>query len=377
MSAAEASADNESADEEDREEYAWLQMSPTTRIAGTVRDIIYAGELGENVAQNEDSFGIILDGVEPVTGSLFVNESRDGGLTESTDSHGRPTDYRVVDEDDEDSTIVKGSFVSGENGPNTYDPTDGVTEDTILAWFNGMSGQRIGRTLDTNGVPFAKWTDSGYLVKGLYQAPEEWSGANGSRRKELADNGKAPRVARAPVIREDVVDTEVLIDLSRYQGGRGYEVHVFDAEAFEGEFGGTRTTPIDDIGRTGQYNDLDTDAEITMRFNEDVDDVLAEEEIRTHMYTGEGWQSEPPNAQDPIVKSFDTSLDVDDDADEDDLALLADQAAVALENNDLTPEEGYRGGVEGLLDRNGFPTDEETVEQLTTMLRERADHLEA
>jgi hypothetical protein len=399
-----AEAETEPDADTEEEQLAWAQQTPTTRIKGVPRGIIFGGTLDSSVAQNgptatgdrSSGFGIVFEDVEVITGTLFENTERDGddGLTESTDDHGRPTDYRIADPDDRDATIVKGSLTTDENGPNVYDESDAVSDEQTIVWYNGMAGERISRALDFNGLPYARWTDDGYLVKGLYQAAEEWRGANTDQRQEMKQNGLAPRVARVPVLRWDDAVTdedapEVLVDISRYRGGRGYEAHVFDAEAFEEEFGDLET-PVEDIERDDYYQ-LETDAEFDWRFAEDADEVLDELEIGMRMYTGEGFQDEPADWS-ASYSSGTGDFEVETSTIERDERGLTKEQANFVEmvvgemqsNEDAhgkTPNQVFRGGLEGLIERNVEAFDVvpsgDTVETIRRAVYEGVEWLDA
>lgn len=361
--------------EPERVEYAWASQTPETRIKGVPKGIIYAGQIDDSVAQNSTSFGLVLGNAEVVNGSLWQNQSKpdDGTTADGVDEdQSRPTDYRIADEDDRDTTIANGALVTDENGPNTYDEGDAIAEDEVIVWYNGMSGERLSRVLDFNGRPFARWTDDGYLVKGLYQPAEGWRGANGDKRRQMKDNGKAPRVVRAPILRQQVdityddegnVETatlleepkeqEVLIDMSRFQGGRAYEIHVFDAETFEEEMGSLDAElPRNDSGYVE-----DTESELDMSYTPAADEILEQAEYRMHMHTGDGWQDQPENWQPQStseVSSFGVSADVgSDDADSDGLTASQEQfvreVVDEIKGTGLTPDEAFDGGLAGLI----------------------------
>lgn len=373
---AEAATESADADtDEERIEYPWASQTPTTRVTGTVVDVFYAGQLDESTPQNDTSFGIVLEDPDVVGGQLYVNQAKpeDGTTADGVDDdQPRPTDYRIADPDDRDTTIANGAFVSGEDGPNTYDEADGFDEDRVIIWYNGLSGQRIGRVLDFNGQPFARWTDDGdYLVKGLLQPAEGWRDANSDRRSEMAQNGLAPRIARAPVFRERVNVTyddegdieeitvdedgelDAVIDMSRWNGGRAYEVHVFDAESFEAEHGSLDAEiPRDSNGI------VDSEAEVTMRYQPLADEVLETVEYRMHMHTGDGWQDEPA-AWEPEpaseVGNFGVSAETADSGSEGFSAeheAFVEEIVGELQGSGMTPEEAFSGGLAALIGKH-------------------------
>lgn len=366
-------ADAESTDEE-RETYAWVSQQPNSRIVGTPVDLIYAGELGSDVAQNDDSYILLLKDAEVVNGSLFVNEEKpdDGTTADSTgEDEPRSTDYRVISEDSGVGTFVKGSLTTGENGANVYDEADEFAEDVVAVFYNGVTGSRVGRTMDFNGRQYARWTETPYLVKGLYQAHPDWRGADSQTRSDLAQNGKAPRVARVPIPRfhvdgssydSDMEGDEIVIDMTLLrpdQSNSGYEVHIFDAAAMEAEFGDS-TTPVDEMDR-GQWG-LDVDSELDYISHDDPESVLEDAEVGFSMYTGEGWPDEPADweLEYDLQTSFgiQAAINGDDDsgggqtdeaAFEEDLHNFASEVATALPDGQ-SPEDVFDGGLSGLVE---------------------------
>lgn len=376
--AAEESADADT--DEERERLPWASATPHTRLAGTPRVLIYSGNLDESVAQNGTSFGVVLENPELVKGTTFANEAKpdDGTMADAVDEDSTtPTDYRFADKDDTGTDLVKGALATGEKSTvdgdraNIYEE-GGLDEDEIIVWYNGMAGERIGRILDFNGLPFADWTDEGdYLVKGLIQVPPEWRDASGSERGKLKENGKGPRVARAPILRTQVEhetddegnivgatlldepqDQRVLIDLSRFQGGRGYEVHVFDAEAFADEFGSLGA----EIPRTSDgYVDDDAVAgiELDWLYDGQADDVLEEAGFRMRMHTGDGWQDEPDNWTPSSTSEVD-SFGINDESSgfpTPKQRQFIEEIVEGVQGTELTPDEAFeeQGGVAGLI----------------------------
>lgn len=380
-----ATSETESADEtadtdaEDRIEYAWASQTPHTRIRGTRKGIIYAGRLDDTLEQNDSSFGIIVEDPEVVEGTLWVNQEKaDDGTTADgvDDDQPRPTDYRIADPDDRDTTIANGALVTNENGPNTYDEADGFEEDTVVIWYNGLTGQRLSRLLDFNGRPYSRWVqnDDGsyYLIKGLYQAADGWR-ENPDDRGRMAQNGKAPRCVRAPILRDrveieydddgnvedatlhdadEIEGTETLIDMSRAQSGRGYRLHAFDAAEFADEFGNhSAEIPRNDSG----YVKNDIESELDMPYTTAADEILEQAGYRMHMFTGDGWQDEPDNWSPQSTSEVGTfGISTDDGADDAD-GLTAKQEQFVREVVDevsgsgMTPEEMFEGGLAGLV----------------------------
>lgn len=381
-------------DNDERELIPWAAHQPVSRISGVPTALIYMGEISGDVAQNDDSFAILFEDVEIVNGTIFENQERGdetGTVVDNIDEdEPRPTDFRFLDTEDmpRGSTMVDGTLATGENGPNTYDEVDEIDVDQLLVFYNGMSGSRVGRTLDFNGQNFAHYRSMGddrhYLVKGLYQAHPEWRGASSSERSDLAGDGLAPRVCRAPILRWQVEgggeDSEaelleepdaprILIDVSQYKDTRGYELHIFEEEAFVDEFG-DKTTPVDDIER-GRYG---IEAESELEYNSvrysTADSIL--EQAGYAMAMHDEWE-EPPQgwSLEYELEGDDTTFGVADEVvTEDDFAAqkqnFASEVAQALRDGD-TPTDTFPDGIEGLVDSKGDafyqePTDDDVAE---------------
>lgn len=386
MSAQQQSTTEEQSDESD-EEYetrAWGNMTPHTRMKCNPEELIFGGDLSGSEAQNGTSFGLVAGEPSTVIGDLWVNQAKaDDGTTADgiDDDDPRPTDYRIVDPDDNSTTIANGALVTDE-AHGTYDEADGFTDDEVLFWFNGMSGERVGRVLDANGLPFASYTDDGsYLVKGLMQVASGWRDANSDKRREMKENGLAPRVARQPILRDDI-DGDILIDLSRYQGGRAYEIHIFDADAFEDEFGSLDAEiPRNDSG----YVD-DVESEISFRYTDDADEILDDNDVQMQMFEGDGWEDRPDNYEAPNTQAG-GELVIEADTTEVTEEQVAEQYDTFVETvcdalpDGQTPEQAFDGGLEGLIDSKASwfyeVPDEEATEEIRADIYAATDWLDA
>jgi hypothetical protein len=349
------------------------------------------GELSGSTPQNDDSFAVILDNPELVSGDAFVNEARGENTSvveEIDEDTSRPTDFRFLDGEDDDvaSYDRDGNLTTDEKGPSSYVETEELP-DRIMVFYNGMTGSRVGRTLDFNGQSYAKFRDdTEYLVKGLYQAHPSWRDANGSEdRKELAKAGKAPRVVRAPILRyrvdeheegADLIDEDevsaprILIDMTHYQDTRGYEVHLFDQDEFEDEFGDL-TTDVDDIER-GRYG-LESESEIeygSVRYSV-ADDIL--EQAQYGMAWHDEWEEKPDGwSLEYTLEGDDTDFgdlteEVVDEGDfEQQKQDFAVEAAKALPDGQ-TPDDAFPDGIAGLVDKKSDsfyqePTDDDVAD---------------
>lgn len=219
-------------------------------------------------------------------------------------------DYKVADPDDRDfdrkSIEVDGEeHVSGISvGSDEFasEQADEFDEDYVMVWYRGISGQFIMSALDFNGRPSARFKEDGYLVKGLMQHPLGWFDRDTEnypdlvettdRRKLASQNelGRPPRVARPPVLRDDIGGEEVFVEIDRYEGGRMLSSTVayndFDGDDYEDatviepryEGAGDPPTPEDVLVETF---DLDGEADISEVYE---------------LYHGDGWQPEPDGA---------------------------------------------------------------------------------
>lgn len=408
-----ADADTESADadadeEQEFEASVWASQTPTTRIVGNPVELIYAGRLDDSVKQNNLSFGVVFEDPEVVVGDLFVNEAKpDGDTVENVvdEDSTVPTDYRVADPDDKDAQFDRdGNFKTDEESTvdgelaNTYEEADGFDEDEVLVWYNGLTGQRIGRTLDFNGQPFARWTegDDPYLIKGLLQATDEWR-EQPQNRKQFAQDGNAPRIARAPILRTQVEytrnddgeiqsatlldepkDRDVLIDMRRPDEGRGYRAYVFDADAFEDELGSLDAS-IDDVMDVLTDYEQNFGPEIDLMYSPRADTILDEAGYSMHMYTGAGWPDEPENWTPSNASEVDSFgiAGGDESAIEAEEEQFVSEVAADLAGTGNTPEDAYEGGLDGLVGkyRDQF-SEAPDVERIREQVYDRVAHLD-
>ena len=437
------SAETQEAETEDEFVYhAQVTQHPHTIIEGDITGIVTGADLDTNVENTGSNFGVIIENPTVPEGTIWKNRNipdsfestseyndmlrvaiegteinyiRGREVTESLVEEARSavtehidgewgelsyeeekvngTDYKIADPADQEASVQEidgntlGIDVSG--GVFESEEVDELS-DTIMVWYGGMSGQFLSRALDFNGLPFARYTDDGYLMKGLYQAPIGWRGdadvdqfesVPSTNRKELAtDLGRPPRVARPPLLRDDI-DGRIAIDLGRLNGGDMYEIHSIRA--------------LDDYG---DYLNGEEDAdEIDMRYDNAPEERLAEEfdnpdEIYT-LYTGEGWQDTPNNAQNVTDNSGEDgggSFDVDvsdGGGDEvshptDDEVEFAQMVAEQIAGTNADPREaifnadGNDVDLEGLIGANSgnFGTTPD-VAAITEEVFERADHL--
>ena len=345
-------ATTQDAEQDEEQESVWVNQAPTTTVSGVARELIYSGELSERVAQNGTSFGVLFTDFQVEDGELYRNQNKvDGGVTVVDEETGkRATDYRAVDLTDQkiSTTEINGeTFVTDRAGQSfeSVEDLDG-DDNEVIVWYNGMSGQVISRALDFNGRPFAEYKQDGYLLKGLYQVANGWRDGD---KGDMVKSGLGPRVARAPLLREDVQDERISITIGRWNGGNMYEATVEDAD---GE-------------------------ELDMLYDENADDVLDEVEYGMHLHHGEGWQDEPANAQKP-ARSFDITADAVEGGDGDGELTPVEQNFVdnvtdaVIETGLRDADDAFTGGISGLMNQHGVDGD---AAELRSIINDRvAEH---
>lgn len=234
-------AENDSEEDPEREEHPWVTLSPTTLIRGDIERIIYTGAIWDDngpVAQPDGDWGFILSNPEVEVGTVYASTERDGGLARET-GDGSPIDYKVVDQEDhafEESYDADGNLkgVTAGSG-NEFPATEADTfeEDKILVFQGGVAGDAMAKRLDVNGRPNAYIDSDGANTRGLIEFPTQ-----------AADEDDRPRVARYPILREDLEGEAIGLYLARRSeveadyDGRSYwgEVLHYPSDDSEGEF---------------------------------------------------------------------------------------------------------------------------------------------
>lgn len=351
---------------------------------------------GVEVEQDE-----IDDAVVRIDAGLGEDDEFDSENAEYRD-YRLPVDYKVVDEDDREAevqsaefqgeTVVTGVDVGG--GSFNSERVDEFVHDEIMVWYGGISGQFILRALDFNGRPSARFKEDGYLVKGLFQHPLGWfdrdtenygdlvettDRSNLARSADRGGLGRPPRVARPPVLRSDIEDEEVFIEIGRYNGGDMLEATI----AFNDFEGGA----------------VEEATQIEMAYEQEPEEILKEEfdvENTTEVYDlyhGDGWQPEPDNAGDGETDdtsggSFDVDVDTgDDDSDDDgiteDEQSFGQMVAENIAGSDATPDmdiftvQGENTDLEGLVGDNADQFSETPdIDNIREVIYENASHLD-
>jgi len=426
--------------------YPQVTQHPTTVIEGDIVDLVTGADIDDGVEQTGASFGVVYEDAEVVgDGTVWRNRNIPDGFETTSEYNdtirmaqagdntnyvrGREvtdeaieaaqdrldeagvdyddsdydeikvsgTDYKVSDPSDTESEVDEVTFdgetkVTGiDVGGGTFksEQVDGFESDRIMVWYGGMSGQFVGRGLDFNGMPFARYTEDGYLIKGLFQVAIGWRGdadveaydnVPSTNRKELAtDLGRKPRVARPPVLRDDI-DGRAFIGIGRYNGGQMHEVHIGRAKSDYSEI-------LADMRANDQpdYDGLD------MVYNQDAEEVLsAEFDDASNIYAlyhGEGWQSKPDNAQNVMDEGGDTDdgsfdVEMDDEGVDHPTAketTFAKTVAEKLAGTGATPDEAFesKGGLDGLVEANAdnFGDDYDT-EAIRAEVYKHTEHLD-
>ena len=442
MAQAESQTDDEqnSNDEEGFRYYPQVTQHATTIVEGDIVDIVTGADIDAGVEQTGSSFGVVFenptvagdstvwknrnipDGFETISefndtirmaqagdddtyvrGTEVTDEAIEAAQSRldeaDVDYEGDSydelsvsgTDYKIADTSDSDTEVmeVDGTTLGVDVGGGTFssEKMDEFDSDRIMVWYGGMAGQFIGRGLDFNGQPFSRWTDEGYLIKGLFQVPIGWRGdadldqydnVPTTDHKELAtDLGRKPRVIRPPILRDDI-EGRAFVAIGRYNGGRMNEVHIGRAE-----------DSYDAIFESLRANDEPEYDSFDMKYDADADEVIAAEfdnpaELLA-LYTGDGWADEPANAQsfgesedDSGGSSFDIDTDdsgVEHPTDEED--TFAKMVSEKLAGADIeSVDDPFDGGLEGLVESNADNFDNEyDVEAIRELVEEYTDGL--
>lgn len=300
-------------------------------------------------------------------------------------------DYKMASGKSAEVQEVSGTVLGVDVGGGTFpsERVDAFEEDEVLVWYGGIAGQFIARAFDFNGRPSARYKDDGYLVKGLFQHPLGWFDRDTedydvettdrsklARAQSNGGLGRPPRVARPPVLRDDIDGESVFVEIDHYNGGPMLEATIAFND-FEGD----------------NWEDA---TQLEPRYEESPEEVLAatfEEPNEVYsLYHGDGWQPKPDNAQ-PVMGtdqdedggggSFDLGdTDVDDDAVEhptDDEREFAQMVSEKIAGTGATPDEAFasQGGLEGIVGNNadqfGVTPD---VEAIRTVVYENTSHLD-
>ncbi len=431
--------DNNGADDGDEFEYIpQVNQSPHTIIEGEIVDLVGPSNL--DAEQTGTSFGVVYDDPEVVKGSVWLNRNVPDGFVSTreindtikvaaaeegdyvgsievengdiedardrlseyveglddfevgewdamavTNDYGVPkagvngTDIKVADASDAETSVqeVDGTVLGIEINGSLFSGEEGELPDRVMVWYNSLSGQFLGRALDFNGLPFAGYDTNGDQTYGLFQVANGWREANRSKRGEMASNGKAPRVARPPILRDDVDRIAVEI----YRSGQAYYINFGHAQDDYEEI-------IDGDGSFEsiefQYAD-DAAERIASEFDDDV----------TSWYKDDGW-NDALNLDNKTEDggssggSFDINVDEDgDDGDEvahptDNEREFAEMVVEKIEGTGADPSDAIFGNGDEKTDLDGLVAANEgnfdvtpNVDAIDTHIRENCSHLTA
>ena len=381
---------------------ARISLSPHTRLAcEEIEDVVISVEDGRYDEYTGTSVGVVVSNPTAAKGTIYRNSEVDYDTYETAvgakmqsddlDQNVSSTDFKLADPEDDMTTekSYDGTVRAIEVGSGSFDAevVDSFDVDTAIIWFNRVSGQVIGRALDFNGIPFARYTDDGYLVKGLLDVPLGWRsqdrnapvddpGSQAARRTLAKDDGfgRPPRWARPIVQRADTVGESVFFEVER--SGQSYITNAYFND-FEGD-NVEEATPIEP------------------RYEAEADDILAEvfEDTTPEgiyaLYHGEGWQNDLGDNSDAEAAtsgagSFDIAPEDDEaasTAEQDGLTdaeeQFAERVVETIAGSNRTPDEALKQGFEGTIGANaemfeGTPNTEGVREHIY----ENSEHLDA
>jgi hypothetical protein len=362
----------------------------------TYMNVVYAAAGQDDDMDAEEALDRLVDAgvIDSTDVDIEISRSQQGtkAIVNGEDDISVPTvDYKMASGKAGDVQEVGGTVLGIDVGGGVF-PSEQVEEfeeDEVLVWYGGIAGQFIMRAFDFNGRPSARYKDDGYLVKGLFQHPLGWfdrdtedydvETTNRSKLAKSQDNGglgRPPRVARPPILREDVAGESVFVEIDHYNGGPMLEATIAFND-FEGD-------------------DWEDATQLEPRYEQDPEEVLAatfDEPNEVYaLYHGDGWQPEPGNAQ-PVMGtdqdaesggggSFDIGdTDLDDDSVEhptEQERQFAEMISEKIAGTGATPDEAFasKGGLEGVVGSN---TDQfnvtPDVEAIRKVIYENTGHL--
>lgn len=440
--------DVESDDDESFNYFLQVKQSPHTIIEGDIVDIVTGADIDGGVESTGTDFGVVFEDPTVEKGELWQNGDIPEGFDTTSeyndtvrlaiegtdndyvrgmevteerveearerladtnidfeedtyDTHRvKGVDYKVSDRTDKDTKVTSVTIEGEEHvtgmslDGNAFEGSevDEFDSDRIMVWYGGMSGQFVSRALDFNGMPFARYTDEGYLVKGLFQVPIGWRGEadveqydevpTTDRKKLSTDLGRPPRVARPPVLRDDLGESRTFVAIGRYMGGDQYEAEVgLEAEDY--------TDFMSEFRKDIQPHEKDYDVTmVDMKYDDDADAVLSANFDNPNavyaMYHGEGWQNQPESvatssASDTSGASFDVEVDDSDDATPSDAERqFAEMVSEKIEGTGVEPDAAFesKGGLAGLADANSENFDEGyDVDTIRELVYDNTSHL--
>jgi hypothetical protein len=410
-------------------------QSPHTVIEGDVVDLVGPNTSGE---QTGTSFGVVYENPEVVTGTVWLNrnvpdgfvstreindtikmaaaeegdyvggiEVEDGDIEDArdrledyvaelddfeagewdamaeTNDYGVPvagvngTDIKIADPSDAETEVqeVNDTVLGIEINGSLFSGEEGELPDRVMVWYNSLSGQFLGRALDFNGLPFAGYDANGSQTHGLFQVANGWREANRSKRGEMASNGKAPRVVRPPILRDDIDDIAVEI----YRSGQAYYIN----------FGHAQDDYSEIIDGDESFESID------FQYAENAAETIASEfdDDPTNWYEDDGW-NEGLNLDNKSEggssdgSSFDIDVNEGDDDDPehptDNEVEFANMVVEKIEGTGADPADAIFGDGDEKTDLEGLVAANEgnfdvtpDVAAIDATIRENASHLTA
>jgi len=300
------------------------------------------------------------------------------------------TDFKIAGEAGNDVKTYKDDVIGIDVGGGTFD-ADRVEldEDRVMVWYGGIIGQFLARSLDFNGMVYARYNDNDYLTKGLLQAPLGWreddvenydvettDRGKLAAPKDSGGLGRPPRIARPIVLRDELESTEAEIRMSWL--GDSQQRRSFDGLFVDGEELELSNAYADESG----YDFPDAVIEDRL----DVDDA----DTVYWMYHGDGWQPQPAGysveeEEDTSGGSFDMGVSTDDSDDgglSDDEQQFAEMVTEQLTGTGAHPDdEVFLDGSEdiiGLVQHNleNFSTDSPNADGIRRFVIENSSHLD-
>jgi len=302
------------------------------------------------------------------------------------------TDFKIAGADGNEVKTYKDDVIGIDVGGGTFD-ADRVEldEDRVMVWYGGIIGQFLARSLDFNGMVYARYNDNDYLTKGLLQAPLGWreddvenydvettDRGKLAAPKDSGGLGRPPRIARPIVLRDELQDTRAEIRMSWL--GDSQQRRSFDGVFVDGE-----ELDLSNAYADGSGYDF-PDAVIEDRL--DVDDA----DTVYSMYHGDGWQPQPEGysvdaeEEDTSGGSFDMGVSTDDTDDgglSDDEQQFAEMVTEQLTGTGAHPDdEVFLDGSEdliGLVQHNlsNFGTDDPNVDAIRSFIVENSSHIDS
>jgi len=301
------------------------------------------------------------------------------------------TDFKIAGAEGNEVKTYKDDVIGIDVGGGTFD-ADRVEldEDRVMVWYGGIIGQFLARSLDFNGMVYARYNDNDYLTKGLLQAPLGWreddvenydvettDRGKLAAPKDSGGLGRPPRIARPIVLRDELLDTEAEIRMSWL--GDAQQRRSFDGVFVDGEECDLSNAYADESG----YDFPDAVIEDRL----DVDDA----DTVYSMYHGDGWQPQPDGysveetEEDTSGGSFDMGISTDDGDDDglsDDEQQFAEMVTEQLTGTGAHPDdEVFLDGSEdiiGLVQHNleNFSTDSPDADGIRQFVIENSSHLD-